>query len=200
MTVSTAPHISEAKSTKQKALKAYSKFLSKKTIKWGSQPVKSKEIEFAIKNLNNDSIPELIAYWPNASVSDGFENIYTYKNGKIKLLKNLYSESITHIWKKKGLFKISGARQGHYWDEYYTLKKGKLKLLFSKVGSEFGYDSEGEPIYYNKIRYKYYINNKKVKKSKFLSYKKKRIGKAKSNSKYKYHKNNKKNRSKYLSN
>lgn len=51
----------EAVSTKKKALKAYSKMLSKKTIKrTGHTTMKTKDCKFAIAYIDNNSVPELI--------------------------------------------------------------------------------------------------------------------------------------------
>lgn len=158
----------------KKALQAYNEYLSADTQQWGDYGKTSmSECQFAIKDFNNDNIPELILYRPNASIADCFERVYTYKNGKVKELFSVYSGQIDKIYPSKGICVVSGIHTGGCW-EYYRISYGKCKCILTRSGSDSVKGHEGD-FYYNK----YYINKKLVSKSKYQKYKKKLIGKRK---------------------
>lgn len=180
--------------SRQAALKAYKKYLSAKEQKWGEyKTVKMSECEFALKDFDNDKIPELILLYPGASTADCFERVYTYQNGKVKELFSVYSGGIDKIYPAKGICVVSGIHTGRCWEYYYKISKGVCRLVLERHGSD-SVKGHGGDFYYNR----YYIGKKKVSKSKFLTYRKKLIGKSKNKKTYSYRKNTERNRKKYL--
>jgi len=177
-------------SERQKALQAYNKYLSADMQNWGSWgKVAMSECEFALKDFNNDKIPELILCYPTASVSWSAERVYGYRNGKVKELFAVYAGRIEKIYPSKGICVVSGMHAGECWEYHYKILKGKCNCVLKKTGSDTIKGHVGK-LYYNK----YYIGKKKVRKAKYQEYRKKLVGNGKNKKSYRYRKNSKKNR------
>ena len=160
-----------AASTKTKALKAYRKFLEKEKDNLFYQ-------YFGIAYINNDSVPELVAYGLG-----GKPTICYYKNGKVKKLWSAANCYYSHYYKKKGVVKQTAYRPEE-WDYYGYVK---VNLAKNKSSILSGY-SDGK--YENS-------KNKTISKKQFNNILKKAVGKTKA-SKIKYYKNTAANRKKYL--
>lgn len=178
---------------RKKVLHAYNRYLSANKQKWGYSKVVMSECEFALKDFDNDGIPELILLWPNASTSSCFERVYAYKKGAVKELFQLYSGGIDGIYPTKGICVVTGIHTGGCWENIYKISKGKCKCILSRSGSDYVKGHEGD-FYYNQ----FYKGKKKITKSKFHRLKKKLIGNSKNKKTYKYRKNTKKNRKSIL--
>ena len=182
---------------KQKALNAYDKWLSKKSvnlIKKGTEYFnkksmnweeykgsKTSDLKFSLIYLDSDNIPELVVY-----DSSYCFNVLTYKNGKVK--KVFADEDNWAIpekyYKKKNIF-IGVGHAGIKMNKYYYKSKGKYFLKFQD-------DIQG--------KYEYYATSKKhnsVTSERIKSLVKKHVNGTKL-SKIKYHKNTKATRKKFL--
>ncbi len=176
--------------TSTKAKRAYAKYLTKPTQDWGEYHVlDTSQCEFALKDFNNDGVPELILFKSSASISEGFERIYGYRNGKVKELFDVYSGSIKKIYPSKGICIVTGNHTGGYWDYVYKITSKSCKKIMERNAR----DDEGIS-----LKYKYYKGKKKISKKKYTRLLKNMIGGTKSSTKYKYRKNSRKNRDKYL--
>lgn len=167
-----------AASQKQKALKAYDKFMASQ----GSN------VRFAIVYIDNDSVPELIR---KCNGSFGLR-VYTYKNNRVTGLYSTwenddYSETTAFAYyPKKSLFRI---RSGLMFDcyDYYTLKNGQETIVL-------GYNQIGEYYRFNKGD-KY--NRTDISKKEFQKRLKKLVGNKKLTT-CTYYKNTSANRKKIL--
>lgn len=173
----------KAASPKSQALKAYKKFLSQKTINWGSgKKLPSDKCSFALVYIDNNSVPELFVDGSSAGVQhiDGGYMLYTVKKGKVKKICKIVD--MFSYYKKTGVFVTGTLLQGEY-IAYRKLKgsSGNIKLRTEE--------------YYTK---KYYNGkDKEISKSRFESQLKKLVGKKKK-SIPKCRKNTTANRKKYL--
>ena len=137
-------------SSKSAALKAYYNFL--KSYKFD---LDSSSRGFNLAYINNDSIPELIVF-------DGYYHgagakVYAYVSGKVKYVGEFGEWGGFQYQEKKGVIRSSWDGRGSY-STYYKWSGSKLSTIisFSAVPDEgFGY--------------KYYINDKKVTRSKYMS-------------------------------
>lgn len=92
-----------ASSKRTEAVKAYRKFLSGSEFKWDNHlTVKSAECSFSLIYVNNDSIPELLIQGLSTYHAAGCEKLYTYKNGKIKVVHTAVDDF--KYYKKTGIF------------------------------------------------------------------------------------------------
>lgn len=179
---------------RKKALHAYNRYLSANKQKWGDWcKVSMSECEFALKDFDNDCIPELMLLWPHASTAECFQRIYAYRDSKVKELFSVYSGWIDKIYPSKGLCMVNGIHTGGCWENIYKISKGKCKCILSRSGSDYVKGHEGD-FYYNQ----FYKGKKKITKSRFYRLKKKLIGNSKNKKTYKYRKNTKKNRKSIL--
>lgn len=121
----------EAASTKTKALKAYAKMLSKKTIKrTGHTTMQTKNCKFAIAYIDNNSVPELVIYNDtDLCHAEGFGALYTYKNGKVVYVTSLFLDGKSRLgyYKKTGWFMDNVTWQGYGTDSFYKLSGKKVK-------------------------------------------------------------------------
>lgn len=179
----------EAASKGSQAKKAYRNLLSSyKTNPEYSDYAKNEYAQdnftFALCDLTGDGIPELILR--ESSVDPYVYWIYTYRNGKVKKLKKMdyYNGGMLYgIYPKTH---IVCASEGNSYDNdfiYYKLGKGKIKTIARTKDK------------------KYYIQGKKVSKSKYKKYvtrlkKGKKV--SEDNGKLKFWANTVKNRNKYL--
>lgn len=193
--VALIPLKAEAASQKTKALKAYNKMLSKKTIRWGTDSnfplVSTKNCQFTIAYIDNDSIPELIVY--NAKDIPhviGYGMVYTYKSGKVKAVKNINIDSKFYYYSKKGVF-VTSYCQGGVTYTYFKLSKGKAAEKLQ----------QGKAVYPPNASYQYYKISKdkrsQISKKSFTKALNNMVGKKKKTT-AKFYKNTSGNRKKYL--
>lgn len=183
--------IAEAASKSKKAKLAYKKYLSSSEQYWGNSYYNTSYFKFVIKDLNGDGVPEMIVGNKYANMVDSNFRIFTYYNGKIVELTDVYSGKIDKIYPKKNLIVISGSKQGEYWTYYYKIVNYALQTIATVKGYDYLEGHEG------KIVYSYYVKDNKTTKAKFNQYIKKIKGSAKASS-YKLRANTASNRSKYL--
>lgn len=198
----------QAATQKSKALKAYKTFLSKNTVTWHSYSPKEinlKKCKFALAYIDKDSIPELILYSAgNAnSHADGYYELYTFKNGKVKFVTNLMDGF--SCYKKKGIFCAVHEGTGGYARYYYKLSQGKAVYKFLSVSEKkANMDLNGDGrigVYYDKVTKArtplYESATVRVSKTAFNRDLKKIVGNAK-NKTVKYYSNTRANRAKRL--
>lgn len=175
-----------AASYKTKAIKAYKTFLAKSKIRvnngYGNESLSTSKLKFALVYLDNDTIPELIAY--DLHGGTWYRHfIFAYKKGKVKQISQMNSNYFAvKYYKKKG---VLCCQQCDGKNEYYYVRvKGTKRTdILYKRGSK----------YYKCVGY----NRKSVTKSKFNSLLKKYVGSTKT-TKIRYYKNTAANRKKYL--
>ena len=128
----------QAASQKSMAIQAYKKFLSNATIPWEDDwNVRASRCWFALAYIDNNNVPELIVSnsldVPHAG---GHGRIFTYKNGKVRRIVNLYMDnSKFSYYKKKGIYADSYV-QGGVTNTYYKLSgitKTKKLSIFKNV-------------------------------------------------------------------
>lgn len=133
----------EAASAKSKAMKAYKKFLSGKTIAWDKNwKVDAKDCRFAFAYIDNDSVPEMILYSATVPHAAGFGRLYTYRKGKVTQVGavELDGEKFSY-YKKKGIY-VSQYVMGGVCDSYCKLSKGKSSMKLQKDKRIFASGSE----------------------------------------------------------
>ena len=127
-----------AKVTNQKAIKAYTKMLSKKYYKWekysGSaykeyDVNKTQNYDFFCIDLNKDGVKELLVCNNIASYAEGYVKIFTYKNGKVKCL---LTSSCIEIYKKSMTIAYESRHTGFCWGYFYKMKKKPMFQDFFK--------------------------------------------------------------------
>ncbi len=181
----------QAAGKKKDALKAYKKMLSKSQIEWDkkSEMHLSSAYKFIIKDIDGNKVPELILNCDAATATEGYERIYTYSNGAVKELL-VASYGYFRIYPKKHVVTIGMARSGTYFDGWYKISKGKVKLVAYREGKD-SFTNGNYKIFY----YEYEVNGKKATKKKYT----KTIKKLKTKEmKKNYIDNTKANRNKYL--
>lgn len=187
----------EAASKKTKALRAYKKLLSQKTvcvmprgIKYGSKsgsykfykPSKAQKVEFMVAYIDKDDVPELILREPDTGYG-----IWTYKNGKmVNLDWSGYFSKPYGYYRKKGIFVEKHLTDENPWYEYFSKIPNTVREVFLEIEH-----------YAGKKEAEYYIRGDKVTKSKFEKKLKSYVGSRKLE-KVKMYKNTKANRKKYL--
>ena len=156
-------YIVEAKSNKSAEIKAYQKILCEMKVTVNTYEYElPQNSKYLIKDTTGDKIPELIIatnYEMGESVVD---MVYTYYNNKVKLVS--YSDHGGVIVFEKGvLMGKNHTNMGYYQETYFKIVKGKEKIVAyctddSASGNE---NAAGE---------QYYLNDKKVSKSKFSKF------------------------------
>ena len=185
---------SQAASQKTKALKAYKKMLSKTTIDRNGWPIKSKNCEFAIAYIDNDSIPELILYNDvDVPHMGGYGTLFTYRSGSVKFVAemDLDGTSGTGYYKKKGIF-VTSYVQGGTTIAYSQLKKTTTKTVLSKY-KPYAYSGSTKLEYYKVSSGR----SKQISKKAFSSNLKKYVKSTKM-TRFNFYKNTAKNRKKRL--
>ena len=184
----------EAASKKSKAIAAYNKTLSQRTVavipeKVRSRrrirrytPAKAQNVKFSVAYIDNDSIPELILDDP----SKEYFGTWTFKNGKMKNLGIFFFDNPAGYYKKKGVFKVSHK----YGNDFYKITNGKSVLILS-ISKDKGKSSKQYYSYNSKGR------SKKISKSQFNKKLRGYVGSTKL-TRIIMHKNTKSNRKKYL--
>ena len=144
----------QATNNKKAALKAYYNFLKSYKFTTGYSTR-----GFNLAYINNDSIPELVVFDGNYHVSGG--KVYAYVNGKVKYLGEFGEWGGFEYQEKKGVICSTWSRSNSY-TTYYKWSGSKLSTIMSS--SAIGeFSSNGD------FEYKYYINDKKVTRSKYES-------------------------------
>lgn len=181
-------------SAKSKALKAYKAMLSKDQIDWSEDGymVPLKGSTFALAYIDKNNVPELIIINPNVSHAGGWGRLYTYKNGKVKLVESLRSVDPFYSFKKTGIYVYSDVNMGNSDQYYYKLSKsGSAYAGLTK--SKLAMDGYSKTHYY--IQKSGVLNE--VSKSKFNKKLKTLVGSKKA-TKAVFRKNTKANLNKYL--
>ena len=180
--------VQAAAGKKTKAMKAYSAFLRKKTVKVGDDAVPAAKIKFAIAYINNDNVPELIVrgkrgYFGKTPTDHGFQ-VYTFKKGKVKKTKLFYAMSENDPMIDASIIKYYKKKNCVILDENYA------GYVYANINGKRSwrrfYDS-------------YYISSRegRVTKKEFEKALKKMVGSKKAKT-VKYYKNTKANRRKVL--
>ncbi len=113
---------SVAKKTK-KAKKLYNKKLQKIYSN-------SEFYSYKITDIYGDKVPELLVDYSPAGESYGTFEIYTYKNGKISRMLEADSTNLNMTsYKKSKSLVLSTTYHGYVEYSFYTVKKGKYRLL-----------------------------------------------------------------------
>lgn len=181
-----------AASKKSKALKAYKKVLSKKSIKWDGQKVSLKHTRFGLAYVDKDKVPELfVDSWGNTCHAQGYFALYKYKKGKVVFVRAMDD---IKVYPKKSFVDFIHSGTGGY-EHYYTIISGtKAKNYIHHTVYPSG---TGTKLYYAKFKSPTSYNETKISKKKFNSLLKKKVGKTKAK-KIKYYKNTAANRKKRL--
>ncbi len=150
-----------ATNKREAALKTYEKFLKRGNAKLKIDGILQKfdfsQERFSIKDLNHDGVPELIINTMRGSLNSV---VLTYYNGKIKTVLGCY-HAYPKCYKKGSVFAVDTLTNGVSILSMYKIKKGKAVKVAELTDDSARYDSKGK---------KYYINNKKVGKSKYNKY------------------------------
>ncbi len=196
-----------AATQKQKALNAYKKVLSQKTVDVLGKgrenfryyhtadglspkfekysPTKASDVQFAIAYIDNDSVPELILkYRKSNEQSPGIFAVFTYKNGKVvRVNAGGGCDQFAGYYSKTGTYRV---------DNYYeTYTKDYHKLNNAKTSTILRYDSSSG---YSKVVKGNEIHIDRASFAKLYS----SATKGKSLTKVKFYKNTAGNRNKYL--
>ena len=147
--------VKKATNSKSAALKAYYNFL--KSYKF---ELDSSSRGFNLAYINNDSIPELIVFDGDYHGAGG--KVYAYVNGKVKYVDEFGEWGGFEYQEKKGIIRSSWFGHGNCHTTYYKLSGSKLSTIMSSSSVEV-FTSNGD------FGYKYYINDKKVTRSKYKS-------------------------------
>lgn len=123
----------------KKALKAYKSMLSKETMRWGTDDyytaVPTKNCDFAVAYIDNDFIPELIVYnGLDITHAAGHGVLYTYKNGKVRVVENIHLDGSFSYYEKKSVF-VGDYVMGGITYHYYKMKNGKATRVL-RMGEE----------------------------------------------------------------
>lgn len=195
----------EAASKKKAALKAYTSFLSGKSINWDGALVPLSKCSFTLAYIDKDTVPELVVCSNyNTSHAAGYYRLYTYKKGKVVFVDNLMDGF--SYYKKKGVY--CGYHAGTGGEETYYHKFSKAKTtykLYMMDERSLAFDVNGDGKIgrcYEKVtkaRNPYYRSaTKKITKSEFNKQLKKLVGKTKKTTVRKYYANTASNRKKRL--
>lgn len=206
-------------SDKKKALKAYSKMLSKKELAimpigtwmlhgdgriYYKKKSKMSSAYFSLAYIDNDNVPELILKKKENKYI--VFAVYTWKKGKVKRIMyegsgtySLYLPSFSGYYMKKGIIRIEWkTSEGvSIYDRHYKMRGSKpaAEILYRFQDPDYEYDSDEED--YSGTPDEYRVNKKSASRSKYNeAYKKATSGETLR--KVKFKKNSGKNRKKYL--
>lgn len=160
-------------STPQKAIKAYKKFLKQNSYTIDSVSYDMQKSQFAIKDINNDRVKELIMF-PNTDAMCTFV-IYSFYKGKIRYVLSAGHSEVGYF-NKKSVFVSEGGSMGIKTVNYFVYKKGKLRDIASF--SDYTY-------FDSTMNNEYRVSGKKVSKRLFYKILKKKYKISKPR-KYKY--------------
>ncbi len=189
------PVCPEAASTKDLALRAYTKLLTQTYIKWnkdGTFKVKSQNCSFALAYIDNNSVPELIL--TNAKDTyhaTGYGALYTYNKGKAKFISTLDMNDTFYYYPKKKVYIDNYTGMGYSTNFYHRMAGTKAT---AKLQSEKNFN-------YSPAKMKYYKiasgKSVKISKANFKKSLSKLVGSTKK-AKPVFYKNTSKNRTKKL--
>lgn len=153
----------EAAGTKNKrAHQAYAQQLKKDKEDFGLN-----KLAYAYKDLDGNGIDELITY---PGFDHATENIYIYRNGKVKQVAGVSMGYFEKYYKKNKILYGSRTNMRDYnstYHEYFKLKGGKLVRKAHMLETSIYKSGKTES------KYKYYVDGKKTTKKKYNSYVKK---------------------------
>ncbi len=170
------PTDAQAASASKSALKAYNRLLQKKSYTIEREKYNMTNGVFSVAYIDNDSIPELLVRidWRSGNNMLSRLALFTYKNGKVKLLDTRplgllggYGNKYGY-YKKKGVFFTDFAHGDYGGRSYYKISKGKAALKLSK-GIEMQASGKSKITYENAAQ-------KKLTKAKFNQTLKKMVG------------------------
>jgi len=151
----------QAASQKNKALKAYRKFLEKQSKVYGNanpNKIFKKSCKFCVKDINKDGIPELFIFlgW-----TGNMEYVYSYDGKKVKNILYVGHGTINWVNPQKGVISYA---------DHSSSKDNRINDFgaidgYIKVSSKAKYSVEAEKIENGFGDYHYYVNGKDVKKS-----------------------------------
>lgn len=124
-------------STVSKALKAYRKVLSQKSIKWGDERVSLEKNQlggnnkFGLLYVNNDNVPELAVYSCQTSHAQGYYALYTYKNGKVVQIGTMM-DGLAY-YPKRNIVQSIHSGTGGYEYYYFTISGTHVNNYLHKV-------------------------------------------------------------------
>lgn len=168
-------------STSGKEIKAYKKFLKKKSYMVNSVSYDMSKSSFVVKDINDDGTKELIIF-PNTDEMCTFV-LYTYYKGKVKYVLSADHSEIGY-YNKKSVFISKWTSMGIVTTHYYVYKKGKIKEIASFSDYKYfdesmdnHYEISGKEVtqkkFYKKLKSKHKIS--KSKKYKMITGKKRHI-------------------------
>lgn len=144
----------------------------KEQLKKDRREFSNKKLPYAYRDIDNDKVDELIVY---AGYGYCTEIIYDYVDDKIKQVCVIGQGEFTSYYKNKKVIYCAGSgHMGEYYTTYYKYKNGEYKAIaYVKTNTEDYID--GRTVFLDKPVNTYYINDKKVSKSKYKKYTKKLI-------------------------
>ncbi len=186
------------KGDRKAAIAAYGEYLTRPSIKWAEDWSDSEystaDMDFCLKDLNSDGVPELMLYNGRASHGEGYVKWMTYSDGEVKYLTT--NEGASYYYPKSGVFMTAHMGMGILTEAIYKLyPDGKLKLLGTFVDESGAHKGGNGP------KYGYWGKSKKKLSEKAFNTKlKKYTGseKRKSRKGYKFYSNTEANRRAYL--
>lgn len=183
--------IVKAETRSSEAKTAYNNYLNNDEQYWGSSFYDTSNFKFMVKDLNGDSVPEIIIQNEKAVTADDYERVFTYYNGEMHELAACFSGEIDKIYAKSHVFIVSGEHMGNYWKYYYKMYNGAVEIVAAIYACDYVSGHEGTKVY------TYYVKGNKTTKSKLNTYTKKLIGTSQATS-CKLYSNTATNRDKYL--
>lgn len=126
------PQMTSAASKDTVARKAYAEYLSKSRIWWSDQYFSSSKIQFAVFDVNNDKVPELYLFNPEAYGYQGYYSLYSYIDGKVKEVYHFGNgQELKEYYPSRGVFLDYGGRMGYYPCYYVKMStSGKTTIDF----------------------------------------------------------------------
>lgn len=136
----------------RRALAAYKKLLTKRSIRWCNTYSKvnlpTSGLRFAVQDINKDGVSELVLSSNDTGHAFGYKRIYTYASGKVRSLGEFTDVS---IYRNKNYFCHSFGNMGDFTEIYYRLGKGGKKTELARREVTVNY---GTPYRYNGKGYK----------------------------------------------
>lgn len=189
---------------KTKALAAYEKLLKQSTV--GIRRWPSKRCKFALIYVDNNDVPELLVFCTYSGTSNGYYDLFTYKNGKVVRMEVSMGTSFQY-YKKAGVFGsgrwITDPQGGPGESmQYCKMQNGKLSgiIVWSKYYPNRRYRRNKTEYYYGYSKTGRSSDMKTVSKSTYQKLEKQWIGGKKpiKNSSIKFYSNTETNRRRYL--
>ena len=124
-------------------VKAYKEYLSGKQIYWYPyKDVPTSELEYDIRDINNDGVAELMIADHNVANGWGFYRLYTYHNSKMELVWMADNGSgAGEFYPSLRLFVTERLHQGVYEKVYYSFAELPIQQLYKESVVE-RYDME----------------------------------------------------------